>query len=86
LGSGDLSKPRSPGFGSRAERPNAGRRLPEHAERKAGQAGFAQLRLVTNAAFEANIRLYQFVGFQIDRTEPFRGGGAVHMSKIVATG
>jgi ribosomal protein S18 acetylase RimI-like enzyme len=52
-----------------------GRRLLNHAEQKAINAKLAKLCLLTNQAFEANIRLYESVGFFIDRTEPFAGGG-----------
>jgi len=61
-----------------------GRRLLIHAERQARNAGRTEIRLLTSGAFEANIRLYQFVGFRIDRTEPFRGGTTVYMSKRLA--
>jgi ribosomal protein S18 acetylase RimI-like enzyme len=62
-----------------------GRRLLRHAEEKARNADLHELRLLTNQAFEANIRLYEAVGFQIDRTEPFAGGGStVYMSKAIA--
>src|ERR1700745_102719 len=47
-----------------------GRRLLAHAERKAAALGLAELRLLTNGAFAANIALYRSVGFSIDRTEP----------------
>lgn len=60
-----------------------GRQLLAHAERKSAKARLPQLRLLTNSAFEANVRLYQSVGFQIDRTEPFMGGTTVHMSKML---
>ena len=58
-----------------------GRRLLKWAEKRAATAGTSELRLVTNAAFESNIALYQRVGYRIDRTEPFLGGTAVYMSK-----
>lgn len=61
-----------------------GRHLLAHAERKAGLAGVAEMRLLTNLAFESNVRLYQSVGFQIDRTEPFGNGSTVYMSKTWA--
>lgn len=61
-----------------------GHRLLEHAERMARAADLPELRLLTNQAFEANIRLYRSIGFRIDRTEPFSGGGVtVYMSKPV---
>jgi ribosomal protein S18 acetylase RimI-like enzyme len=59
-----------------------GRCLLAHAESEAVAAGRAALRLLTNAAFEANIALYQRVGYRIDRCEEFSGGGiTVYMSK-----
>ena len=45
--------------------------------------GAVELRLQTNAAFAANLALYAKVGYAIDRTEPFRGGAAVQMSKRI---
>ncbi len=61
-----------------------GRYLLDHAERKARGAKLAKLCLLTAQAFEANIRLYQSLGYQIDRTEPFKGGTTVYMSKAIA--
>jgi GNAT superfamily N-acetyltransferase len=62
-----------------------GRHLLNHAEEKARKANLRELRLLTNQAFATNIRLYESVGFRVDRTEPFPGGGAtVYMSKLVA--
>jgi ribosomal protein S18 acetylase RimI-like enzyme len=58
-----------------------GRHLLRHAEWKAGQAGLSEIRLLTNLAFDSNIRLYQSAGFHIDRTEPFMAGATVYMSK-----
>jgi ribosomal protein S18 acetylase RimI-like enzyme len=59
-----------------------GRHLLGHAEAQAAQAGVAELRLLTNQAFASNVRLYQSVGYAIDRTEPHFGGGTtVYMSK-----
>jgi ribosomal protein S18 acetylase RimI-like enzyme len=61
-----------------------GRYLLSHAEEKARKTNLRELRLLTNQAFEANIRLYESVGFHIDRTEPFAGGGTtVYMSKAL---
>jgi ribosomal protein S18 acetylase RimI-like enzyme len=63
-----------------------GRHLLNHAEEKAKQAKLRELRLLTNQAFVANIRLYESVGFHSDRTEPFAGGvTTVYMSKAVAS-
>jgi GNAT superfamily N-acetyltransferase len=71
----------------RRQRKGLGRFLLSHAERKARDAGLPKLGLLTNQAFESNVRLYQSVGFQIDRTEAFSGGGVtVHMSRPFAAG
>jgi ribosomal protein S18 acetylase RimI-like enzyme len=61
-----------------------GRHLLSHAEQKARDAKLPKLCLLTSQAFEANIRLYESVGFRIDRTEPFMGGTTVYMSKAIA--
>lgn len=61
-----------------------GRRLLAHAEAKARAAGLAELRLLTNQAFAANVVLYERLGYRIDRREPFQGGTTVHMSKRLA--
>lgn len=58
-----------------------GRMLMAHAEARARDLGLPQLRLLTGQVMEGNIRLYQSIGFQIDRTEPFKGGFTVYMSK-----
>jgi len=64
-----------------------GHHLLNHAETKARNAGLGELRLLTNQAFATNVRLYQSVGFRIDRTEPHFGGGTtVYMSKQLAGG
>ncbi len=64
-----------------------GHRLLSHAETKAIAMGLRELRLLTNQAFATNVRLYQSVGFRIDRTEPHFGGGTtVYMSKTLASG
>lgn len=66
----------------RHQRKGLGRFLLSHAEGRARAAGLTRLGLLTNQAFESNVRLYQSVGFCIDRTEPFAGGGVtVHMSR-----
>jgi GNAT superfamily N-acetyltransferase len=58
-----------------------GRRLLKWAEKRAEIAGTGELRLLTNEAFASNVALYKKVGFKVDRTEPFRGGTTVYMSK-----
>ncbi|MCW5734163.1 MAG: GNAT family N-acetyltransferase [Enhydrobacter sp.] len=64
-----------------------GRHLMRLAEAKAKGAGLGELRLLTNQAFASNVRLYQSIGFRIDRTEPHIGGGTtVYMSKHLVRG
>lgn len=58
-----------------------GRQLLRHAESKALAAGRQETRLLTNAAFEDNVLLYEKVGYVTDRREPFMGGTTVYMSK-----
>jgi ribosomal protein S18 acetylase RimI-like enzyme len=58
-----------------------GRFLFAHAEQKARSARLPEIRLLTNAAFAANVHLYQRAGYRIDREEPFMGGTTVYMSK-----
>jgi GNAT superfamily N-acetyltransferase len=60
-----------------------GRLLLDQAERRAIQSGRAEIRLLTNQAFAANLTLYAKRGYSVDRTEPFRGGTTVHMSKRI---
>jgi ribosomal protein S18 acetylase RimI-like enzyme len=60
-----------------------GQRLLAHVERKAAEAGYTEARLLTSAAFRANIALYTSLGFVIDRHEPFMGGTTVYMSKTL---
>lgn len=60
-----------------------GRHLMRRAEGIARRANLPRLCLLTNAAFEANIRLYGSLGFRIDRTELFMGGTTVYMSKAI---
>jgi GNAT superfamily N-acetyltransferase len=63
-----------------------GSRLFAHAEDAARGLGLAELRLLTNGAFAANIALYRRLGYGIDREEPFMGGTTVYMSKRLAAG
>jgi ribosomal protein S18 acetylase RimI-like enzyme len=60
-----------------------GRLLLAHAERRAIQAGRPEIRLLTNQAFAANLELYARRGYIVNRTEPFRGGTTVHMSRRI---
>lgn len=61
-----------------------GRRLLDHAERIALDAGCFEARLLTNAAFEANVTLYRRLGYVVDREEAFLNGITVYMSKKLA--
>lgn len=58
-----------------------GRQLLARAERRAVEAGRAEIRLLTNAAFEANVALYEKTGYRITAREPFMGGTTLYMSK-----
>lgn len=58
-----------------------GRMLLDFTEARAIAAGFPELRLVTNGAFESNIALYARLGFVVDRIEDFLNGKAVYMRK-----
>jgi ribosomal protein S18 acetylase RimI-like enzyme len=62
-----------------------GRLLLDHAERRAVRCQRTQIRLLTNQAFAANLELYAKRGYCVDRTEPFRGGTTVYMSKRIGT-
>jgi ribosomal protein S18 acetylase RimI-like enzyme len=69
----------SPAFQGRG----LGRRLVAHAEDLAASEGHAEVRLYTNKKFAENLRLYEKLGYRLDREEPFSGGIIVHMSKRV---
>jgi GNAT superfamily N-acetyltransferase len=58
--------------------------LLHHAERRPVESGRWEIRLQTNQAFAANLELYTRLRYAIDRTEPFRGGTLVFMSKRLA--
>ncbi len=58
-----------------------GRQLLAHAERKAAAAGCSEIRLLTSAAFETNVMLYEKAGYVIDKQESFMGRTTVYMSK-----
>jgi len=57
-----------------------GRLLLSRAETRAAAAGRGEIRLMTNAAFAANLALYARL---VVGSEPFRGGTAVTMMKRV---
>jgi GNAT superfamily N-acetyltransferase len=60
-----------------------GRLLLAHVEARAAESGLYEIRLVTNAAFTANLALYARLGYAVVGAEPFRGGTAVTMMKRV---
>jgi GNAT superfamily N-acetyltransferase len=60
-----------------------GRLLLAHAEKRAAEAERFEIRLLTNQAFAANLALYAKLAYTIERTEPFRGGTTVHLSKRI---
>ena len=63
-----------------------GKRLLKHAEELAASSGLQGTRLYTNKLFVANLRLYEALGYRVDREEELNGGIAVHMSKACAAG
>ena len=60
-----------------------GRLLLARAEKHAAEWGFREIRLMTNAAFGANLALYARLGYAVVGSEPFRGGTAVTMMKRI---
>lgn len=63
-----------------------GRRLLDWAEAQATQAGYPSIRLYTNALFEANLQLYQRLGYQEICRESYLNGFLVHMHKQLGRG
>jgi GNAT superfamily N-acetyltransferase len=60
-----------------------GRKLLAHAEEVTASLRHSVIKLYTNKLFAGNVRLYQQVGYVIDREEEFKGGITVYMSKPV---
>lgn len=60
-----------------------GRHLMTHAEQVAAEQGHTEIWLYTNARFEANVALYQRLGYRIDRREEGPLGVTVYMSKTL---
>ncbi len=58
-----------------------GRHLLAHAEDIAFSADYGEIRLLTNAAFAANVSLYERCGYVVTHTEPFMGGTTLYLSK-----
>ena len=61
-----------------------GRALMDFAEAEARRRGRRRLRLYTNAAMEANIRLYERLGFAVTRRAEEKGFRRVFMEKPLA--
>ena len=58
-----------------------GHRLMAHAEAVARELGLGEIRLLTNAAFAANLRFYDGLGFQVTARTPFMGGFTVYLAR-----
>ena len=58
-----------------------GQRLLAHAEDLAREAGYSEIRLLTNGKMVDNRRLYAKVGYTEDLEEPFGDGTVVYLSK-----
>ena len=58
-----------------------GRQLLAHAEARAQALGLAEMRLLTAQEMAGNAAFYQSFGYRVTRTEPFKGGFTVYMSK-----
>ena len=63
-----------------------GRRLLSLAEERAAALGLAGTRLYTNKLFVENIRLYQALGYVVEKEAEPNGGVAVHMVKACVGG
>lgn len=60
-----------------------GRALLARVESSALAAGRAEVRLLTNGAFADNIGLYTWLGYRIEREEPFMNGVTVYLRKAL---
>ncbi len=61
-----------------------GKRLLKLAEELAASAELTGVRLYTNKLFLQNIRLYEGLGYRVEREETMNGGIAVYMAKPLA--
>ena len=57
--------------------------LLDHAETVARGLGLREIRLLTNAAFAANLRFYAGLGFVETARQPFRGGFTAYFCKVL---
>jgi ribosomal protein S18 acetylase RimI-like enzyme len=60
-----------------------GRALLAHAEDFARSLGVEEVRLYTNGRFTENLKLYERVGYRVDREETSHLGISVYMSKLL---
>lgn len=60
-----------------------GRRMVAFAEQLAVHAGLPSVQLYTNSRFDANLRFYASLGYEVEREEALNGGVAIHMLKSV---
>ncbi len=58
-----------------------GRRLMAHAMSVARDMALPDIRLLTNAAFAANLRFYDSLGFVVTARTPFKGGFTVYFAR-----
>lgn len=61
-----------------------GRKMVTLAEQLAVEAGLDVVRLYTNSLFEVNLRFYESLGYEFERSEERNGGVAIHMLKRLA--
>ena len=61
-----------------------GTRLMKLAEELAASLQLAGMRLYTNKLFIQNIRLYEALGYRLEREQELNGGVAVHLVKLRA--
>lgn len=61
-----------------------GRTLMDHALTVARDLGLPEVRLYTNKLFDANIRFYLGLGYQLTQEQPFRGGTVCHFMLAVS--
>ena|SRR5579871_1255540 len=62
-----------------------GKQLLKLADEIALSQNLASMRLYTNKLFLQNIRLYEAIGYIVEKEEALNGGIAVHMTKVLAT-
>lgn len=67
----------------RFQRLGFGQKLIAHAEAIARDLGRSRIRLYTNQKFKENVRLYEKLGYDVDREEDVGVAVAVHMSKAL---